>query len=527
MAVSESTGAVPLVSMEGIVKSFFGIKANDNIHFDVRRGEIHTLLGENGAGKSTLMNVLCGLYTPESGTIRIDGHEQEFKSPRDAIAAGIGMLHQHFMLIPSQTVWENVALGNRDLPQILPKDEIIGRIRMLSQTYGLNVDPRAQVWQLSIGEQQRAAIVKMLYRQAHILILDEPTAVVTPQEARHLFSIIRKMASEGHGIIFISHKLDEVMEISDRVTVLRKGCNVGTVPVKDATKEKLAEMMVGRRVTFQINKTVQNPGEAVVEVEKLNVRDDRDALKVKDFSMILRKREILGLAGVSGNGQQELCEALSGLRKPDSGTVKVDGKDLAGRDPKTFLKHRVTYIPADRKGVGLVPNMNIRENIALRKYWKEEYTRYGAFIHWENIAGHTGRLVERFKVANPGLGYPVRLLSGGNMQKLMLARELSDNPRAIIAMQPTWGLDVGATLYVREILLAQRDRGAAILLVSDDLEEIFAVSDRVAVIYGGRLIGIVDDVDAITEEELGLMMAGTVLERYRGKAVPSESPEDD
>ncbi len=527
MAVSESTGAVPLVSMEGIVKSFFGIKANDNIHFDVRRGEIHTLLGENGAGKSTLMNVLCGLYTPESGTIRIDGREQEFKSPRDAIAAGIGMLHQHFMLIPSRTVWENVALGNRDLPQILPKDEIIGRIRMLSQTYGLNVDPRAQVWQLSIGEQQRAAIVKMLYRQAHILILDEPTAVVTPQEARHLFSIIRKMASEGHGIIFISHKLDEVMEISDRVTVLRKGCNAGTVSVKDATKEKLAEMMVGRRVTFQINKTVQNPGEAVVEVEKLNVRDDRDTLKVKDFSMILRKREILGLAGVSGNGQQELCEALSGLRKPDSGTVKVDGKDLAGRDPKTFLKHRVTYIPADRKGTGLVPNMNIRENIALRKYWKEEYTRYGAFIHWENIAGHTGRLVERFKVANPGLGYPVRLLSGGNMQKLMLARELSDNPRAIIAMQPTWGLDVGATLYVREILLAQRDRGAAILLVSDDLEEIFAVSDRVAVIYGGRIMGIVDDVDAITEEELGLMMAGTVLERYRGKAVPSGVTEDD
>jgi simple sugar transport system ATP-binding protein len=513
--------------MEGIVKSFFGIKANDNIHFDVRRGEIHTLLGENGAGKSTLMNVLCGLYTPESGTIRIDGREQEFKSPRDAIAAGIGMLHQHFMLIPSRTVWENVALGNRDLPQILPKDEIIGRIRKLSQTYGLNVDPRAQVWQLSIGEQQRAAIVKMLYRQAHILILDEPTAVVTPQEARHLFSIIRKMASEGHGIIFISHKLDEVMEISDRVTVLRKGCNAGTVSVKDATKEKLAEMMVGRRVTFQINKTVQNPGEAVVEVEKLNVRDDRDTLKVKDFSMILRKREILGLAGVSGNGQQELCEALSGLRKPDSGTVKVDGKDLAGRDPKTFLKHRVTYIPADRKGTGLVPNMNIRENIALRKYWKEEYTRYGAFIHWENIAGHTGRLVERFKVANPGLGYPVRLLSGGNMQKLMLARELSDNPRAIIAMQPTWGLDVGATLYVREILLAQRDRGAAILLVSDDLEEIFAVSDRVAVIYGGRIMGIVDDVDAITEEELGLMMAGTVLERYRGKAVPSGVTEDD
>lgn len=526
MAVSELAGtATPLVSMEGIVKSFFGVKANDNIYFDVRGGEIHTLLGENGAGKSTLMNVLCGLYTPESGKIRIEGREQVFRNPRDAISAGVGMLHQHFMLIPSQTVWENVALGNRDLPQILPKDEIIGRVRMLSQTYGLNVDPRSPVWQLSIGEQQRAAILKMLYRQARILILDEPTAVLTPQEARHLFSTIRRMASEGHGIVFISHKLDEVMEISDRVTVLRKGCNVGTVPVKEATKEKLAEMMVGRRINFQINKTVQNPGEAVMEVENLKVRDDRGALKVKDLSLFLRKREILGLAGVSGNGQQELCEALSGLRKPDSGAVKVDGKDLAGKDPKTFLKHRVTYIPADRKGTGLVPTMNIRENIALRKYWKEEYTRYGAFIHWENIAGHTGRLVERFKVANPGLGYPVRLLSGGNMQKLMLARELSDNPRVIIAMQPTWGLDVGATLFVRETLLAQRDRGAAILLVSDDLEEVFAVSDRIAVIYGGRIMGIVDDVDSVTEEELGLLMAGTVLERYGSAEMPVEAPE--
>lgn len=513
----------PLFSMEGIVKSFFGVKANDNIHFEVSRGEIHTLLGENGAGKSTLMNVLSGLYTPEAGAIRIDGREQAFRSPRDAIAAGVGMLHQHFMLIPSQTVWENIALGNPELPQILPKDKIVGRIHALSQTYGLKVDPGSPVWQLSIGEQQRAAILKILYRQAHILILDEPTAVLTPQESRHLFATMRRMAGEGHGIVFISHKLDEVMEISDRITVLRKGCNAGTLTVQEATKERLAEMMVGRRLTFQINKTVQNPGEAVLEAENITVMGDRGAEKVKGLSMTLRKHEILGLAGVSGNGQKELCEALSGLRKTESGFVKVDGKDLTGKDPKVFLKHRVTYIPADRKGTGLVPSMNIRENVALRKYWKEEYTRYGAFIHWENIAGHTGRLVERFRVANPGLGYPVRLLSGGNMQKLMLARELSDNPRAIIAMQPTWGLDVGATLYVREILLAQRDRGAAVLLVSDDLEEIFSVSDRIAVIYGGSLTGVIEDVDAVTEEELGLMMAGTVLQRYSppaGKTVP-------
>ena len=516
-----------LVSMEGIVKSFFGVKANDKVNFDVRRGEIHTLLGENGAGKSTLMNVLCGLYTPEAGIIRIKGREQVFRSSRDAIAAGIGMLHQHFMLIPSHTVWENVALGSPELPRILPKDEIIGRIQGLSKTYGLIVDPRSPVWQLSIGEQQRAAILKLLYRRAQILVLDEPTAVLTPQESRHLFSTMKRMAREGHGIVFISHKLDEVMEISDRITVLRKGCNVGTIPVKEATKGKLAEMMVGRRVAFHINKTVQNPGEAIMTAENLMVRGDRGNFKVENLSLALRKREILALAGVSGNGQQELCEALSGLRKVESGIVKVDGKDLTNKDPKTFLKHMVTYIPADRKGTGLIPNMNIRENVALRKYWKEEYTRYGLFVNWEKIAGHTGRLVERFKVANPGLGYPVRLLSGGNMQKLMLARELSDNPRVIIAMQPTWGLDVGATLYVRETLLAQRDRGAAVLLVSDDLEEIFSVSDRIAVIYSGKLTGVIDDTDAVTEEEMGLMMAGTTLGRYSPEAVLKSFPEDD
>jgi len=510
----QSSNYKSLVEMKGITKSFYGIRANDEVNFEVRPGEIHTLLGENGAGKSTLMNILCGLYTPERGTIKVNGEKWVFKSPKDAINAGIGMLHQHFMLVPVMTVWENVALGDEELPQVLPKNKVIERIKELSDVYGLSVNPLAPVWQLSVGEQQRVAIVKLLYRQAKILILDEPTAVLTPLEARYLFKVIRKMAEEGHGIVFISHKLDEVLEISDRITVLRKGRNVGTVAKEEASKEKLAEMMIGKRIAFAIDKSIQNPGKKVLNVKNIKVLGDRGRLKVNDISFSLRQREILGIAGVSGNGQEELAEALTGLRKPISGKVFVDGDDVTSGNPRDFMKRRVSYIPADRKGTGLIANMNLRENIALRKYWKSEYTRFKFFVNWERIAGHTGRLVERFNVANPSLSYPVRLLSGGNMQKLMLARELSDNPRVIIAVQPTWGLDIGATHYVREVLISQKEKGSGVLLITDDLEEILALSDRIAVIHGGEIVGIVDNPDKVTEEELGLMMAGTKLEKY-------------
>ncbi|HPD97169.1 MAG TPA: ABC transporter ATP-binding protein [Synergistales bacterium] len=506
--------------MRDIVKSFVGVKANDGIDLDLQRGEVHTLLGENGAGKSTLMNILCGLYTPEKGRILIRGEEMTFRSPRDAIDAGIGMVHQHFMLVPAQSVWENVALGLRDLPFVPDKNEVIGRIESIREKYGIHVDPLAPVWQLSIGEQQRVALIKMLYRDAEILILDEPTAVLTPQESRALFSTVRQMVSEGHGIIFISHKLDEVLEVSDKITILRKGKKVATVPASRASKESLAEMMVGRKVVFQIGKTLQNPGRVVLETRDLFVRGDRGRMKVSGFSINVRKREILGLAGISGNGQEELCEALAGMRKTEGGGILVDGTSMEERETRDFQRRGIGYIPADRVGTGLVTGMNLRENIALRKYWRKEFTRFRFFVHWENIAGRTGQLVERFGVVNPGLGYPARMLSGGNLQKLMLARELSDDPKVVIAVQPTWGLDVSATQFVRETLLEQRDRGAAILLVSDDLDEILSMSDRIAVIHDGKLMGLVEHPDTVSEEQMGLMMAGSPLEEFE---VPPDS----
>ena len=506
-----------LAQMIGIDKSFVGLKANEGIDFDLKRGEVHTLLGENGAGKSTLMNILSGLYTPENGTILVNGEKKSFRSPRDAIDCGIGMVHQHFMLVPSQTVWENVALGLKGLPFLIDRSKIISRIQKIQERYGIKVEPMAPVWQLSIGEQQRVAIIKMLYRKADILILDEPTSVLTPQEIKLLFDTIRQMVSEGHGVVFISHKLDEVLDISNRITILRKGKKVATIPSGNATKESLAEMMVGRKVVFQIARSLQNPGEVVLEARDLVVRGDRGLIKVNGFSIGVRQREILGLAGVSGNGQDELCDSLAGLRKTERGSILVKGSPIEGEPSRSFQRRGISYIPADRIGSGLVTGMNIRENIAIRKYWRKEFSRFGVFVNWENIAGRTGQLVERYGVANPGLGYPARMLSGGNLQKLMLARELSDDPKAVIAVQPTWGLDVSATQFVRETLLEQRDRGAAILLVSDDLDEILTMSDRIAVIHNGRLMGIVEDPDHVTEEELGLMMAGNPIDRFSGE----------
>ena len=515
----------PLVAMRGIDKIFVGVKANAGVDFDLDRGEVHTLLGENGAGKSTLMNILSGLYTPDAGTITVKGSPQAFRSPRDALRAGIGMVHQHFMLVPTLSVWENVALGLEDNPFLMDKAPIVERIRDIQDRYGIHVDPMTPVWQLSIGEQQRVAIIKALYRSADILILDEPTSVLTPQEARALFGTIRQITAEGHGVVFISHKLDEVMDISDRITVLRRGRKVATVPVAEVTKESLADKMVGRKVVFQVGRTLQNPGRVVLEARDLVVIGDRGRTRVDHFSFDVRQREVLGLAGVSGNGQEELCDALAGIRKIERGSIVVDGYELAGRPIREFQKRGVSYIPADRIGTGLVRGMNLRENIALRKYWRKEFTRFRFFIHWENIAGRTGQLVERFGVVHPGLGYPARLLSGGNLQKLMLARELSDDPKVVIAVQPTWGLDVSATHFVRETLLEQRDRGAGVLLVSDDLEEIFSLSDRIAVMHNGRLMGLVEDPDSVTEEQLGLMMAGTCLEEFcpHGVETPSAS----
>ena len=501
-------GPAPLVSMRGIDKTFFGVHANRGVDFDLYPGEVHSLLGENGAGKTTLMNVLSGIYAPDEGTLEVQGVPVAFRSPRDAIARGIGMVHQHFMLVPVLSVWENMILGLEDTPQVLPRRAVVERIRELSGRYGLEVDPLARVWQLSIGEQQRVEILKMLYRGSRVLVLDEPTSVLTPQEAKQLFATLRRMTGEGHGVVFISHKMEEVLALSDRLTVLRKGVRVSTVPASGVTREELAEMMVGRKVDFQVPPREGRSGATVLECRDLRARNDRGVEVLKGLSLSLRSGEILGLAGVAGNGQQELCEVCAGLRPLEGGQVFLEGEDLTGASPRRFQERQVAYIPADRKGTGLIPNMNLRENVALKRYWKKPGCRWRFFVDWEVLAGITGELVGRYEVSAPSLGSPVRVLSGGNLQKLMLARELSDEPRVVLAMQPTWGLDVGATQFVHQQLRRERDRGAGVLLVSEDLDELLQLSDRLAVVYQGRIMGVLEDPRSCGQETVGLMMAG-------------------
>lgn len=501
----------PLVEMQGITKAFAGVTANREIDFDVLSGEVHALLGENGAGKSTLMNILYGLYRPDAGHIFIKGTPYTFMSPKDAIAAGIGMVHQHFMLVPSQTVWENMILGLEDLPYILPRNEIREKIRNISSQYGLEVDPDAKIWQLSIGEQQRVAILQMLFRKAKVLILDEPTAVLTPQESLNLFKTIQQMTAEGHGIVFISHKLDEVLSLSDRITILRKGEKTGTVQTSHTSKEELAEFMMGRKIAFTINKRSQAPGESVLKAEKISILNDRGITAVRNLSLSIREREILGLAGIAGNGQHELCEALVGLRPVESGHIIMNNKELENQTPKSFISSGMRYIPADRKGTGLVPNMDIKENSILKKYWKKPVAR-GLLINWKVVFKQAIDLVKKYSVSTPSVETPVKNLSGGNLQKLMLGRELSDAPKALVAVHPTWGLDVAATHFVRQQILHERDRGTAILLVSEDLEELLSLSDRLAVIFKGEIMGIFDNPGEATPEKIGLMMAGTPLQ---------------
>ena len=510
----------PLVRMEGITKTFAGFAANSQIDFDVKNGEIHSLLGENGAGKTTLMNILSGLYIQDEGNIWINDEIKEFRSPRDAILSGIGMVHQHFMLVPSLTVWENMVLGLKDLPAILPKKEIIGQMESLSSRYGLHVEPEARIWQLSIGEQQRVSILKVLFRKAELLILDEPTAVLTPQEADNLFKTVHQMKTEGHGIVFISHKLNEVTALSDRVTILRKGKRIGTVNTSDTTQENLAEMMVGKRVSFNITKRPQKPGKISMEIRDLSVNNDRGLPAVRDLCFQLREGEIFGIAGIAGNGQQELCEAMVGLRKVEAGEMYINQIRIQKADPKSMISQGVRYIPADRKGTGLVTNMNVQENSILKNYWQKPVSR-GITIDWNAVYKFASSIVRKFNVDTPSLNTPVRNLSGGNLQKLMLGRELTDEPPVIIAVHPTWGLDVAATGFVRDTILNEREKGASILLVSEDLDELVAMSDRLAVIHKGRFMGITDEPETLSREALGLMMAGIahedILQRDEGK----------
>jgi general nucleoside transport system ATP-binding protein len=495
------------LEMRNISKRFPGVLANDHVDFDVKSGEVHALLGENGAGKSTLMKILYGMYHPDQGEILLNGKPVTILSPTDAIHLGIGMIHQHFMLVQTLTVAENVALG---LPSsrgpIVDLDRVSKRILELAKIYGLKIDPDAYIWQLSVGQQQRVEIIKALYRGAALLILDEPTAVLTPQEVDELFVIMRQMVKDGHGLIFISHKLHEVVEISHRTTVLRDGRKIGTRPTSEITKQTLANWMVGREVGFAPDRGIVERGECRLRLEQISCGSDRGTPGLRGVSVDVYSGEILGIAGVSGNGQRELAEAITGLRKTTGGRVLLEGEDTTSFTPGQITDRMLSYIPEERMKDGMIKNFSIAENMVLREHQKPPFSRSG-FLNLREISGHADELITKFHVKTPSRDTLAKNLSGGNIQKVVLAREISRSPRVIIAAQPTRGLDIGATEYVREQLLEQRRKGAAIMLISEDLDEILALSDRIAVIYEGQIMDIVPREHA-TPERLGLLMAG-------------------
>ncbi len=504
----EPTG---LLSLNGIVKHFpGGVVANDHVDLEVRSGEVHALLGENGAGKTTLMNILYGLYKPDSGEIRIKGNTVQIGSPREAIALGVGMVHQHFMLVPRHTVAENVALGLTGSPLWRPDRAVTKGLEELGQRYGLPVDVHARIGQLSAGEQQRVEILRALYRGAEILILDEPTSVLTPQEAQQLFEVLAHMRREGHGVVLITHKLDEVMAVADRVTVMRQGRSTDPVNTKDIDKPALARMMVGRDIVFRLTKSACEPGEEALKVEGLQARNDRGRQVLDDLSLSVCRGEILGVAGVSGNGQLELVEVIAGLRRPTKGRVQILGRDLTGKPARVVADAGVAHVPEERLGTGVVPSMSVRDNLILKRHHRPPFSK-GALLQTQAIRHYAHQAIEQYGIVTPGARTPTKLLSGGNIQKLILARELSGEPVVIVAAHPTYGLDVGATEQIRRLLLKQRDSGAAVLLVSEDLDEITALSDRIAVIFEGRIMGIVPAAEA-NLDELGLMMAGTPMQ---------------
>jgi len=490
--------------MRSIKKRFPGVLANDCVDFEARPGEIHALLGENGAGKTTLMKILYGIYQPDEGDILIRGSQVSIQSPREAIELGIGMVHQHFMLVPTHTVSENIVLGLRG-KFFFPEQAARQRIKEFSDKYNLTVDPEARIWQLSAGEQQRVEIIKALYRGAQILILDEPTSMLTPGEAEDLFVIVRRMADEGNTIIFITHKLDEVMAVSDRVTVLRQGRVEATLKTTDTNKRDLARLMVGREVLFRIEKEGVQTGDEVLRVNDLHALNDKGLPAINGVSLAVAQGEIVGIAGVAGNGQRELVETLVGLRPTIAGHIFVSGQEVTNRSPRDIIEQGVCYVPGERF-TGLVPEMNVAENLILKTY-RDQCFGNGPFLNTREITGRADELISRYGIAVPGRDTPLKLLSGGNIQRVMLARETSGEPALLIAAHPTSGLDVGAIEFIWQLLLAERERGAAVLLVSEDLEEVFTLSDRIAVMFEGEFMGVVSANDADLEE-IGLMMAG-------------------
>ena len=504
------TTRIQRVEMRNIVKRFPGVLANSGVSFDVKSGEVHALLGENGAGKSTLMRQLYGLYQPDEGEIIIDGKLYVFRSPADAIRAGIGMIHQHFMLVPTLTVAQNVALGLRSSREpLLDLDKVSKRIQELSEAYGIRVEPRAYVWQLSVGEQQRVEIMKALYRGASLIILDEPTAVLTPQEVNDLFITLRRMVSEGHSLVFISHKLHEVTDISDRITVLRDGKVIGTRPTREVTRDELVKMMVGRELK-ELEPRPLKPGAVTLKIEGLKTMGDRGAESLHGVDLEIHAGEILGLAGVSGNGQRELAECLAGMRKATSGKIIIGKNDITASTLNQRIDAGMAYIPEERMRDGAIREFSVEENIYLHDHSSRQYTN-GIFLNFPRMESHAIDLVNEFTVKTPSLETPLKNLSGGNIQKLIMARELSRRPDALIAAQPTRGVDIGATEYIHQRLLAQREAGTAIMLISEDLDEIRTLSDRIAIMYEGKIIGIVERGQA-TIEQIGLMMAGISMD---------------
>jgi ABC-type uncharacterized transport system ATPase subunit len=495
------------VEMHDIAIRFPGVLANDHVNFTLKQGEIHALLGENGAGKSTLMNVLSGLYKPNSGVIKVNGQTVSFNSPRDAIAKGIGMVHQHFMLVPTQTVTENILLGLK-APRFfmnLPRYE--HKIQELQEQFGLHVDPKAKIWQISVGEQQRVEILKTLYRGANVLIFDEPTAVLAPQEINELILTMRALVAQGKSIIFISHKLHEVEAVADRITVLRKGrVTAEGLPMAGRTKRELAQLMVGRDVVFTIKKEQRTPGDVVLKVHDLKATNNKGAPALRGLSLEVCAGEIIGIAGVAGNGQSELAECITGLRICDSGAVSVSGVELTNQPPLAAILAGVAHIPEDRTHVGSSPNLTITDNVIMKNY-RGAPIGDGATIDDRKAAEYARNLKQTYDILAPSVQTLARKLSGGNLQKVILAREITTNPRLIVAVQPTRGLDVGAVEAIQQHLLQQRMAGTAILLISEELEELISLSDHIAVIYDGQIMGVVA-ADQVSISEIGLMMTG-------------------
>jgi simple sugar transport system ATP-binding protein len=497
-----------VLEMRHITKRFPGTVANDDIDFDLREGEVHALLGENGAGKSTLMNILYGLYHPDSGEILLNGKKTSFASAKDAIESGIGMVHQHFMLIPVMTVAENIVLAEEPTYAgvMLDFGEARRRVRDLSDRYGLAVDAGSRIQDITVAAQQRVEILKALYRGAEILVLDEPTAVLTPQEAKELFAIIAELKTQGKSIIFISHKLHEVLEVADRITVLRRGKKVETVPVEGATEESLARMMVGREVLLRVDKASAKPADRLLEVSDLHVFDERGLEKVRGVSFDVRAGEIVGIAGVDGNGQTELIDALTGLTPFAEGKISVADKEVdRASTSREMLDHGIGHIPEDRQRRGLVLEFSIAENIALHDYNMEPDSKLG-WLYPSRLVERAGRLIKDFDVRGGGAKTLAGALSGGNQQKVVVAREVARNPKVLIAAQPTRGLDVGAIEYVHRRLVAERDEGRAVLLVSLELEEVLSLADRILVIFEGQIVG--EYSPDVSEEELGIAMTG-------------------